>query len=232
MGKTIKELRRERLKTLMGGRTQAAVAEELDGVSASYLWQLLSGKRNIGDKVARKIERSLGVPEGYLDGLAGDPPDTATPHPSDVRHIEGSQRRIPVVSYVEAGDPKEIFDDHEPGNGFEYLGVDTELADSLGPYAFALVVEGHSMAEEFQPGDRVIIDPHAPVRPGDIVVAKLHGETTATLKKYRARGNDNTGEPVFELVPLNDDYATVLVNASNPAEIIGPVVEHRRRMRR
>jgi len=71
----------------------------------------------------------------------------------------------------------------------------------------------------------------APVHPGDIVVAKLEREESATLKKYRSRGNDSEGNEVFELVPLNDDYPTLVVNRSNPGHLIGPVVEHRRKLK-
>ena len=40
------------------------------------------------------------------------------------------------------------------------------------------------------------------------MVAKNH-QAEATFKKYRPRGIDADGKPIFELVPLNDDYATI-----------------------
>lgn len=44
------------------------MAEALgDGFSPSYVSQLLSGIRGIGDEVATKIEERLALPPGYLD---------------------------------------------------------------------------------------------------------------------------------------------------------------------
>jgi hypothetical protein len=37
---------------------------------------------------------------------------------------------------------------------------------------------------------------------------------------------------VFELVPLNDDYPTLMVDATNPGRLIALVIEHHRKMRR
>lgn len=111
-------------------------------------------------------------------------------------------------------------------------GVSAETAAAPGPHAFGLRVEGDSMAPDFKAGDYVIVDPDAVVRPGDIVVAKLDREEAATLKKYRSRGKDAAGHLVFELVPLNDDYPTLRVDATNPGRLIGPVIEHHRQLRR
>ncbi len=71
-----------------------------------------------------------------------------------------------------------------------------------------------------------------PAEPGDIVVAKLDGETAATLRKYHSCGEDAAGQPLFELVPLHADYPTVMVDATNPGRLIGPVFEHHRKLRR
>jgi len=139
----------------------------------------------------------------------------------------GRQRLIPVISTVRAGLPAEIVDPYEAGDGLRQVPVD-ERGRRLGPSAFALVVLGDSMAPEFVEGDVVIIDPSAVVRPGAVVVARLNDEQEATLKRYRDRGVDAAGRPLFELVPANDNYPTVLVCADNPGSLVGPVVEHRR----
>lgn len=46
--------------------TQAALAKRLS-VEASYISQMLNGHRGIGEETARKIERSLRKPRGWLD---------------------------------------------------------------------------------------------------------------------------------------------------------------------
>ena len=86
------------------------------------------------------------------------------------------------------------------------------------------------MTPEFRPGDRVLIDPELTPGPGDFVAAKNDGEG-ATFKKYRARGINERGDTVFELVPLNPDFAT-LRSDLQPLCIIGVMVEHRKKYRR
>lgn len=58
-------------------------------------------------------------------------------------------------------------------------------------------------------GMSVLIDPDEHPHPGDFVVAK-NGEEAATFKKYRPRGIGEDGQEVFELVPLNDDFPTIV----------------------
>lgn len=149
-----------------------------------------------------------------------------------VRLAPPDTRMIPVISYIRAGYPAETVDAYVQGNGFAEIAVDAELAQILSSCSFALSVEGNSMAPEYQPGDVVVIDPESSIRPGDVVVAKLDADEAATLKKYRDRGRAADGTPIIELVPLNDDYPTIVMDASNPGRLIGPVIEHRRRRRK
>jgi len=140
-------------------------------------------------------------------------------------------RKIPIINYIQAGHPKEVVDDYMAGAGMGEVSLYGEAAERYSRYTFALEVDGDSMLPEFRPGDVVIVDPDVVPNPGNIVVAKLDTEDRATLKKYRARGFDAQGEPIFELVPLNDDYPTITVNAGNPGRVVGTVVEHHRKLR-
>lgn len=141
-------------------------------------------------------------------------------------------RAIPIVSWVIAGKGAEVIDAYPRGQGEGQIEVDAETATELSRTAFALRIEGDSMAPEFQPGDVIIIDPSVAPVPGDYVVAKLDNETLASFKKYRSRGTSPNGTPIFELVPLNEDYATIRVDESNPGRVIGVMMEHRRKRRR
>ncbi len=108
-------------------------------------------------------------------------------------------------------------DTYAAGNGFATITVGGKVADSLAKYAFALEIDGDSMLEE--------------LRPGDTVVAKLDRDDAATLKKYRERGVDAENRPIVEFKPLNEDYAPIMMDADNPGQITGPVLEHLRRLR-
>jgi SOS-response transcriptional repressor LexA len=211
--------------------TQPALAKK-SGVSQQLISKIENDQQE-GTTFVAQLADALGVRPQWL--ATGEEPM----RDSDVREERITDfvsahrdkvRQIPVISYVEAGSWKEIMDSYAKGAGFDSLSVDAALAQSLGRHAFALEVHGESMMPEFRPGDRVIVDQDAAVRPGDVVVAKLDREESATLKKYRSRGVDEDGNEVFELVPLNDDYPTLAVNRSNPGKIIGRVVEHRKRM--
>lgn len=140
-------------------------------------------------------------------------------------------RELAVVDYVQAGVWGDVTDAYPRGQGMERIQIDAELEEILSRVAFALRIEGSSMEPEFREGDLIIIDPRVQPRPGDFVVAKLDRDEVATFKKYRERGVDESGQPVFELVPLNPDYSILVVNAQNPGKIIGTMVEHRRRRR-
>ena len=149
-------------------------------------------------------------PMTWAGGGEASPQDAGTP--------------VPVIDRVQAGDWSEVHDPYALGSGEEYLLTDLRVSD----HTFALVIEGTSMAPEFQPGDKVIIDPALAPRPGDLVVAKREKDQEATFKKYRLRSQDERGRDVIELVPLNADWPTLLIDAGNPGHIIGTMVEHRR----
>lgn len=119
-----------------------------------------------------------------------------------------------------------ISDPFPPGFGFDTIYTDLELSEN----AFGLVIHGDSMTQEFNEGNRVIIDPSIAPQPGDYVVAK-NGDEEATFKKYRPRIINSEGNTIFELVPLNEDYPTIS-NDVHPLRIIGVMVEHREYRRR
>lgn len=134
---------------------------------------------------------------------------------------EVNTRKVPLISYVQAGaladrTPIEAFD----GN-FEYILTDLELSE----FSFALRIEGDSMEPDFKAGDIIIVDPEVEPTPGEFVVAKDGGEQ-ATFKKYRPTYTDMSGCQHFELVPLNDDYP-VLSSDQHPMTILGVMIEHR-----
>ena len=66
---TIYEIRRENLRTLTREHGTGAVAKAAGYPSSSYISQMAGPKpiRDVQEKNARKIERSLGLPEYWLD---------------------------------------------------------------------------------------------------------------------------------------------------------------------
>lgn len=146
----------------------------------------------------------------------------ANPSQPNVTPAPIGGRSVPVISPIQAGMWCEIVDTFAPGDADDWLMTDLELS----AHSFALTIRGDSMTPEFSPGDRVIIDPEVAPHPGDFVAAK-NGDQEATFKKYRPRGMDASGNMVFELVPLNEDYPT-LRSDMQPIRIVGTMVEHRK----
>ena len=164
--------------------------------------------------------KALGVSQTWL--ATGEGSMHVVAKSSNIAPAAIGRTQIPLIDYVQAGMWTEVSNPYEAGDGSEFLLTDLELSAS----AFALEIKGNSMAPEFNPGDRVIIDPDVTPQAGDYVVAKNGGEE-ATFKKYRLRGHNDQGDEVFELIPLNEDYAPMRSD-QQPIQIVGTMVEHRK----
>lgn len=197
-----------------GGKAPAG--RRLGYKDGAFVGQMLRGERPITEKTVAAVHALLGY-AGWFDSQSGQERQQSNVSPAPI-----GARSVPVISAIQAGMWCEIVDQFQPGDADEYLMTDLELS----AHAFALTIRGDSMLPEFNPGDRVIIDPDVAPHPGDFVAAK-NGEQEATFKKYRPRGMDASGNMVFELVPLNDDYPT-LRSDIEPIRIVGTMVEHRK----
>lgn len=221
----------ERLAEALAARKKtAAQLARFCGVKPPSVSDWMSGKtKMIGGKNSASVCQFLSINSEWLfdgklpSGLENKPNDTESTRvkTNGLDRAAADYRHIPVLNYVQAGNPRNVFDDYFAGGGMDEVLTDLEL----GPHAFALIIRGESMAPEFKDGDKVIIDPSVTPRPGEFVIAKCNGDE-ATFKKYRPRGTID-GNDVFELVPLNEDYATIRSDQVD-CVIIGTMVEHRR----
>lgn len=151
---------------------------------------------------------------------------TQQPFDQNVKSASMGMRPIPVISAVQAGALTDMESPYPVGAGYAYEYTDQDLS----AWAFALDIEGLSMMPEFRPGDRIIIEPELEPNPGDFVVAR-NGSQQATFKKYRPRGMNASGNMVFELVPLNEDFPTLRSDIEH-LTVIGVMTEHRKKYRR
>lgn len=213
IGERIK-LSRSRLKM-----TQQQLGDRI-GANKASISQWENGVYTPDAKNLSALAKALSVSVFWLMDGKGDPAgQNLEIAPPDVH-------RIPVISYVQAGVWTETSEIREYDGNLVYITTDLEL----GERAFAIELKGQSMEPEFVEGDIVLIDPDEHPHPGDFVVAK-NGEDAATFKKYRPRGIGEDGQEVFELVPLNDDFPTMRSDRQH-IQIIGTMVEHRRRRKR
>ncbi|MBD8531473.1 MULTISPECIES: LexA family transcriptional regulator [unclassified Massilia] len=215
----IVETRRENLRRW--------VAANGTPVKERSFFSQLQKDASFGERVARRLEQQYKMGAGYLDRSAdADTTSSKVPFDENVVPAPMGLRPVPVISSVQAGALRDMETPYQPGDGYAYEYTDQDLS----AWAFALDVEGLSMAPDFRPGDRIIVDPEISPNPGDFVIAR-NGSEQATFKKYRPRGIDAAGNMVFELVPLNDDYPT-LRSDTEQLTVIGVVTEHRKKLRR
>ena len=211
VGDNIRRLRKAR------GWTILELANRIDS-DVGNISRLERGKQGYSDEMLRKIAQALGC--SVADLFSG------AERESNVSQVPLGTRRIPLVSYVQAGHMTEAVDPYALGDADEWMLTDLDLSAN----AFALKIKGDSMLPDFRPGDRVLIDPEVTPRPGDFVAAR-NTKQEATFKKYRVRGIDESGAEIFELVPLNDNYP-VLRSDEHHLVVIGTMIEHRRKFRR
>ena len=208
----------DRIRTLRKGKlmSQHDLARRAN-VTQGVISGLESG-RNTSSVALADIARALDSTVEYLATGIDDRQKTD----NILFNSNQKVRAIPIISFVQAGSWKEAVEHGVIGYLFSTsIGLSTK--------SFGVIVSGKSMSPDFNDGDQLTIDTEVFPNPGDAVVA-LNGKGEATLKKYRPRGLNESGEEVFELVPINSDFAT-LYSDREKIQIIGTVVEHTRKLR-
>lgn len=142
----------------------------------------------------------------------------ATIHSDNTSPAPALTRRIPVISWVQAGGWGEAVDNFHPGDADEWILVDA----STGPRSFSLRVVGDSMDPEFHDGELIVVDPDQEARNGDFVVAQINGHES-TFKRLAI----DCGRTYLK--PLNREYQTLDVTGETSLRIVGRVMEKRKR---
>ena len=126
-------------------------------------------------------------------------------------------KRLPVISWTQAGNWQGISDTSQYGDYGEYVETDAKGI-------FALRVRGESMETEFHEGDIIVINPYLKPEYNDyVVVSNVDGEATfMQLKKYGR---------IRVLHPLNPRYDDIKLSREIEYKIIGVVVEKKKRYR-
>ena len=177
----------ERLKNLRHALrlSQPAMAERL-GISKDYVWQLESGAKKPGPRIAREVE---------LMEKAPSVSPAVTARGDIMRDVPLTKPRyIPLVSWAHAG----VSEAYEELPKSWQSWVATDVTD---PHAVAIEVRGDSMEPQIREGYRVIIVPSQEPRNGDLVVVKFADDGVA-LKLYHERD----GGRIVNLASYNTLY--------------------------
>lgn len=155
---SIKEHRRRWLRLLVEiYGSQVAVANRVEGLAPAYISQILNGVRDMGDQLARRVERSFKMEPHTLDN-----PSTWHKYVEALedqeRPAEGSENEVRVPMYiVERNDGGTRYSSKPIG----VLCFVREWIDELGldaAHLVALQVGDDAMAPEYKPGDALIVD--------------------------------------------------------------------------
>lgn len=142
---------------------------------------------------APELAKALGVSTAYLLGLE-----------SNKANSRVELREIPILSYNESLEYKEVLSAHQNKNknnlNREYLVVPEDAA--LSNDCFAVILNDDSMSPEFKKHDQVAIDPKRALSPGDYAWCKHPSRKDPYLRLFREKTKG------CELVPLNQNYAT------------------------
>lgn len=217
LGMENKEIRKSNLENLIdehlknAGSTKASFAE-LCGISPAQLSQMLKGVRNVGDRMARKIESAMNLPNGWMDAVQGH-----TTH-SDEIEFAGSIRSgyVPVV-------------------GEAILGVDGSVdmiefrAGWLRIYsgdkdAYGLKVKGDSMWPRIQSGEYVVIEPNTCVHIGDEVFVRTKDGHNMIKIMNKTRDGD------FQFTSVNSDHRPITLSPElvEKMHYVSAIVKHTR----
>jgi len=175
------------------------------GVKPQSINNIKKGITGIGPKTLRKLSLALNVDEIQL--LRVDVPPRPGPN----------SRMIPVISWVQAGSFGLAADPFPVGVSGESEPVQTTHGTS--PGAFALRVEGDSMAPRYLPGDTIIVDPAIACDNGSPCVVVLNGE--ATFKLFRET------EDAVILEPTNAKYPEIIIRKDRRVDfrVVGKVID-------
>jgi len=232
--KTLAERLRYAMEVLPSKKVKGVELARAVGVKPPSVSDWLSGKsKTMEGENLLKASKFLRVSPTWLASGVGKPEiddanisfGTAINTEDDVRKPLNGVWKIPVLDYVQAG----IF--HDVGyDGLNPIGETYTTYQSAKPECvFSLEVSGLSMAPDYIPGDKIVVDASLIPKPGSLVIAQevQHGEARTTFKKYRVIGVNEFGVDVIELVPLNPDFPTYN-SAQIEISIIGVVVQHSR----
>jgi SOS-response transcriptional repressor LexA len=229
----IYEIRRQNLKRLLkqrfGGK-QVRLASAIDR-QPGYISRCLSDgahRKRIGEDLARSIEASLDLQQGWLDQEQHRPGDLlgglprvgdlvregkmgeAALEPSNIAPAAQPIRyhRYPVISRVQAGAWTECVTPYAPGAEPHEEATDYRAQGK----AFWLEVQGDSMTAppgarpSVPEGSLVLFDSGLEATPGKLVAAQLDDSNEATFKQLIEDGGRRylrALNPAYPLIPIN-----------------------------
>lgn len=200
------------------GLTATSAAKLIGAASQPTIHRIIKGEREPSLDVVAAFARHFGftVDDLVLRDLEAGAAGASFGNAREGPDIQGL---VPLLTNVQAGNWCEIEHQFQKQDAIEWLPCPVKH----GPRTFCLVVEGESMKNpgskpSYEPGDVIFVDPDVAPRPGDRVVAHLHGQTAATFKQYL----EEDGRKMLKA--LNPDWEPRYIQINGDATICGVVI--------
>lgn len=128
--------------------------------------------------------------------------------------------KLPLISWVQAGEWSEILDNFQPGDADDWI----PCPFNHGPHAFILRVAGFSMHnptgdKSYSPGEFIAVDPRVEPQNKKMVVVKVDGEETATFKQLIIEPDGS-----YLLQALNPSWPNRIMAMPPGSRIVGVVI--------
>lgn len=181
------------------------------GVSQPTVHRIISG-----DSKSPRYENVLKISQAL--GLAGNlalvqENGALYQLPSNVMKGPAIKGKVPLISWVKAGELCEAVDNFAPGDAEEWLDCPFPHSEN----AFCLKVVGMSMYPEYREGEIILIEPKLESLHGDDVVVRTpDGQTT--FKRL------NSSPDGTYLVALNPDMPNRIINVPEGTVFCGVVI--------
>ncbi len=200
------------------GLTRKALAELTDDLKPSRINNWERGLRTPGPEEIKQLAEALEVAPGYLMCLTDDK--------QIKKEFPWLGALVPLLNAQQACDPKAVIQairDETDHHSVSFIPLSPEVSQKLGENAFAIRVQDDSMSPELKMGDMLIVDPDQPIRPGGLVVANLQDILEATARRYKQLSTDGSNHE-YELIPVNENWASVRGSQSYDNRVIGVVL--------
>lgn len=203
IGRKIREIREGK------GLTLAEVAHRM-GMSDGNLSRIERGTQWLSEEKLFSLAEALGV----------NPAEFFAPVGTNFEAASRVAGKLPVISWVQAGQWSDICDNFQPGDAEMWLPVPFRH----GPNAFILQVVGKSMydpdgGKSYDEGDFIAVDPSKEAHNKSNVVIRLDDDNVATFKQLLVEPNGKRF-----LVALNRSWPNRIMEVSQPATICGVVI--------
>jgi SOS-response transcriptional repressor LexA len=169
------------------------------------------------DNIIHKYDTGINGVNSETKTRIGNEPTKQLEMESNVSPGPDIKGKVPLISWVQAGNASEVIDMLSPGDAFEWIPSTVQVRD----HTFALRVTGDSMMNDFPPGMILIVEPDMDPEIGDYVIAK-NGDEEATFKKLVKDAG------VMYLKPLNPAYPMIPLEGYT---IVGVVRDAVRKLR-